>query len=78
MRKIFFILIICIVMTNVILPIYADDELDENSITEEELQEIMETVATATNAPAINSRYAIIYDRTSRRNIIWKGREYKM
>ena len=75
MRKSFFTLIIFILIIGIILPIYADDELDENNITEEELHEIVETATNTTNTPIINSRNAIIYDRTSRRNIIWERRE---
>ena len=74
MRKFLLTLMMCILVINIVLPIYADDELDENNITEAELHEIIETATNATNTPIINSRYAIIYDRTSRRNTLWERR----
>ena len=65
MRKFFLTIIIFILVIGVIVPIYADD-VEENNITDEELREIVETMANTINAPVINSRNAIIYDRTSR------------
>lgn len=75
MRKVILAFSIFILVINVIYPIYADDELEEGSITEQELHEIIETATNAMNVPVINSRHAIIYDRVSRHRVIWKRRE---
>jgi len=57
---------------------YADDELDEINISEQEIEEIRETAIDVTKIPTINSRYSIIYDRTSRKSFIWKTGKCKM
>ena len=57
-------------LISIIIPIYADDEVEESNITEEELKKIIETKAETTEIPIINSKNAIIFDRTSRRSII--------
>ncbi len=64
--KFLFTIIICTIIINLIIPVYADDEIEEEGITEKEIQEIIETSADVTDIPKINSRYAVIYDRTSR------------
>ena len=61
-----------IVSSNIL--VYADDEL-EDAVTEEEIEEILQTAADITDIPVINSRHAVIFDRTSRKSIIWKKRE---
>lgn len=71
-KKMLVILTTFILATNIILPIYADDENDELDISSEEVEELLETAANLTEIPTINSRYAIVYDRTSRRNPFWK------
>lgn len=53
--------------------VYADDE-DEEEIRQEELNEIVESVATPINEPQINARAAIIYDRSTKQ-IIWGKNE---
>lgn len=71
LKRILIILISFILMMNLTLTIYADDELEENSISQEEIDEIIETATDITDIPSINSRYAVIYDRTSRKDFIW-------
>ena len=63
MKKIIKILIIFIIVSNIIFPIYADDE--ETEIEDINIEEIIEASAKPTNIPTINSRAAVIYDRTS-------------
>ena len=71
MQKILILLILFILILNTSYTIYADDEIDESGISQEELQEILEISIDVTKIPSINSRHAIVYDRTSRRNTIW-------
>lgn len=69
-------IIILIILVNVVRPVYADDELEETGITLEEMDEILEATTNIEEVPTINARNAVIYDRTSRKNIIWKTRKY--
>ena len=70
-KKIISILIIYILMINIVLSVYADDENSEKDISEKEMEEIIETAADLSEIPEINSRNAVVYDRTSRQNLIW-------
>ena len=64
MKKIIKILIILILIFNITIPIVtADDE--ETEIEDINIEEIIEASAKPTNIPTINSRAAVIYDRTS-------------
>ena len=65
-------IIICITIINLVIPVYADDETEDIGITIEEIREILETSADTTEVPLINSRNAVIFDRTSRKCFIWK------
>ena len=71
LKRVFIILILFILTINLTFPIYADDEIEENSISQEEIDEIIETATDITDIPSINSRYAVIYDRISRKDFIW-------
>ena len=71
MHKRLWIIIIIILTLNIITPIYADEEIDDVNISDEELNEIIETAASASSVPTINSKNAIVFDRTSRYNAIW-------
>jgi len=53
------------------MPIFADDEIEEMSLTEEEINQILEASAEIEGTPKINARNAVIYDRTSRGSYIW-------
>lgn len=65
-----------IVLVNfTVMPVYANTEADEIELSKEELDEILETASNLEKTPTINSRHAIIYDRTSRRSYIWKKRK---
>ena len=66
------VIIICITIINLVIPVYADDEIEDIGITIEEIKEILETSADTTEVPSINSRNAVIFDRTSRQCFIWK------
>ncbi len=66
------VIIICITIINLVIPVYADDEIEDIGITIEEIREILETSADTTEVPLINSRNAVIFDRTSRKCFIWK------
>ena len=68
---IIYIIIILILFSNTIL--LADDE-EENDLNQLELQEVIESGATPTNAPILNAKTAIIYDRTTGK-IIWGKNE---
>lgn len=59
-------LIIFIVIINLIIPIYADDEIEESGITPEEMDKILEAATDASDIPTINARNAVIYDRIAR------------
>ena len=72
MRKKLCIIITMILTLNIITPIYADEEINDINISDEELNEIIETATSAISVPTINSRNAILFDRTSRHNTIWK------
>ena len=63
------IIVNCLIMNN---KIYADDEDEEINITEVE-EAIVESATEPIDEPIINSRAAVIYDRTTK-EIIW-GKE---
>ena len=77
MQKIKKVLFIIVFVSIIILNncVYADDEIEESDITWEEIEEIKETAADVNEIPQINSRNAVIYDRTSRSSYIWKRRK---
>ncbi len=53
-------------LINIFMPtIYADDE-EEEELNEIELQEIVESATKPNNEPVLNSKSAIIYDRTTK------------
>lgn len=76
--KIIWILSIFIIVLSFTFSIYADDEIGEIDITKEEIEEILEASSEVNDIPIINSRNAVIYDRSSRRSAIRKKRKYKM
>lgn len=71
-KKIFIVLIILIISINISV-VFADDD-DEEDIDENELQQIVESSTSPTEEPVINSRSAIIYDRTTKK-VIWGKNE---
>lgn len=77
MKKIVSILAILILISNICVPVYADDE-EENLENDAEIKEnIVEASAEVDKTPKINSRAAVIYDRTSK-TVIWgKNEEVK-
>ena len=75
MKKIIIIITSLILINLISIPIYANTDTEETELTKEELEQIIETATTLEKLPNINSRNAIIYDRTSRDNTIWKKRK---
>ncbi len=70
--KVFWVTVIFILLVNVLVPVYADDESEEVDVTVEELEEILETAAEISEIPNINSRKAVVYDRVSRQSTLWE------
>lgn len=69
----FKIVLIILILINICVPkIYADDEEDE--LTQIELREIVESSTKPSGEPVLNSKAAIIYDRTTKK-IIWGKNE---
>lgn len=76
MKKLLKIILILLILINMCVPtIYADDE-DDDELTQIELQQIVESGAKAAEEPILNSKSAIIYDRTTKK-VIWGKNEYK-
>ena len=73
LKKLFKVVVIIIIILNVCSSIiYADDE-EEEELDVNELQEIVRASTEPTKEPVINSKAAIIYDRTTKK-VIW-GKE---
>lgn len=72
----FKIILILLILINICVPtIYADDG-DEEELNEIEMQEIVESATKPAIEPVLNSKSAIIYDRTTKK-VIWGKNEYK-
>lgn len=69
------ILMIIVIITFSSSIVYADDEIEESVFSLEELNEILETAVSPEEIPNINSRHAIVYERTSRKNSVWEKRK---
>lgn len=84
MQKIKITLCIIICFFTLTVPVFAKNggdinhEQEEAELTAEELNEILEAGASVEDEPIINSRNAVVYDRTSRESTIWKTGECKM
>lgn len=73
-KKLLKIIIIFLILINICMPtIYADDE-EEEELNEIELQDIVESAAKPSEEPVVNSKAAIIYDRTTKK-VIWGKNE---
>ncbi len=73
MRKIISIIITFILITNLNIISFADDQ-DEENINESEIREgILDVVASVQNIPKTNSKAVLIYDTTSKRVIYEKN-----
>lgn len=74
MRKIkmFLFIVAFVIIFSINYQVYADDETEETTITWEEIEEIKEAAADIDEIPKINSRNAVIFDRSSRSSYIWK------
>ena len=72
----FKIILILLILINICVPtIYADDG-DEEELNEIEMQEIVESATKPNQEPILNSKSAIVYDRTTKK-VIWGKNEYK-
>jgi len=76
--KVLWIIIIFIIILSFTFSIYADDEIEEKDVTKEEIEEILQASSDINDIPVINSRNAIVYDRTSRQGAFWKKGKHKM
>ena len=67
------ILIVCISILTLLgnTMVFAEEYVEEELKEEEFGGVVQETLAEAPKLPNINSRHAIIYDRSTRKNIIW-------
>lgn len=77
MKKIkkFVIFIIFLSIISLQVHVFADDEFDEE-FDFSGLNEFLQEVDSEVNSiPQINSRHAIVYDRATRRGVIWKKGE---
>lgn len=73
-------IIVVAIMFALYIPSYADDELKDADFTWNELEEIITTSSKKLEVPQINSRVAVIYDRSSG-NVIYgkeENKKYKM
>lgn len=76
MKKLLKIILILLILINMCVPtIYADDEDDDDTLNQIELQQIVESATTPSEEPVLNSKSAIIYDRTTKK-VIWGKNEY--
>lgn len=75
-RIIAFLTFISIVSVNI--SVFADENLEEDFETGEINILIEETAADIKEIPNINSRCAVVYDRATRKCIIWKKRKPKI
>lgn len=71
MQKIIAAIITFIVFTNLSFCIFADDEIEEMDLSQDDIEKILETATDLSHVPTINSRNAVVYDRTSRNSFIW-------
>lgn len=75
-KKLLKIILILLILINICSgAIYADDG-DEEELNKIEMQEIVESATKPTIEPVLNSKSAIIYDRTTKK-VIWGKNEYK-
>lgn len=74
MKKIMSMLIICLVIGTITIPCFADDQQEEASQDMIGLDEVIQASTQASNEPQINSRAAVIYDRTSK-TVLWGKQE---
>ena len=73
-RNLLKILLALIVILNINISLVFADDNDEEELNANELQEIVETSAQIINEPVLNSKAAIIYDRTTKK-IMWGKNE---
>lgn len=73
-KDLFKIILIFAIVLNIFTPIiYADDE-DEDELSQVELEQIVESSTKPNEEPILNSKAAIIYDRTTKK-VIWGKNE---
>lgn len=70
LKSIFIIFLISTLFCNT--TIFADDELDDEDLSQNEISETISTSSSASDVPTINARHAIIFDRNSKQTIYGK------
>jgi D-alanyl-D-alanine carboxypeptidase (penicillin-binding protein 5/6) len=73
-KKIFIVLMMAILIVSINFNVVLADDDDEEDIDANELQQIVESSTLPIEEPTINSKSAIIYDRTTKK-VIWGKNE---
>ena len=73
-RNILKIVMILIIIINIYTPIIYADDGEEEELNANELEEIVQSATQANEEPVLNSKSAIIYDRTTKK-VIWGKNE---
>lgn len=68
------VLLLIVIVINICSPIIYADDSEEEELNVNELEEIMESSAKTTEEPVLNSKAAIIFDRTTKK-VIWGKNE---
>lgn len=77
-KKVFIFIFVFLTILLKAVCVNADDEIDEISVSQNDIKNIVEAATDVTKIPTINSRYAVVYDRISRKHLIWKTRKQKV
>lgn len=79
LQKVKYIIILIILFTIITNSITFAIESSDDNLKIDEINSLVEDVeANIKKTPIINSRHAVVYERTSRKNIIWKKRKRKV
>lgn len=73
-RNILKIVMILIIIINIYTPIIYADDGEEEELNVNELEEIVQSATQANEEPVLNSKAAIIYDRTTKK-VVWGKNE---
>jgi len=65
---------ILIIIINIYIPIIYADDIENEELNIEDLEEIVQSSAQVNEEPILNSKAAIIYDRTTKK-VIWGKKE---
>lgn len=75
-KMIYIFLIVFLITSN--FTVFADDNIEEEIEWSEIDEAIKNASSEANKAPIINSRHAVVIERTSRKSLVWKKRKRKM